>query len=226
MSGEVPDAGELNPDNVRVALGLPSNEVLQPVEAQLAGRPPQLCSGCPHGNMYNALNKALEGVDKSLVASDIGCYTLGALPPYNAIESCVCMGASIGMAKGAAEAGLHPVVAVIGDSTFTHSGITPLLDAVHADTNMTVLILDNEAVAMTGGQESLLPVSRLEGLIRGAGVDPEHFHLIEAKPQAEAEHVELLKREMEHQGLSVILAVRECIETVKRKKQQAAAAAR
>lgn len=226
MSGQVPDAGELDPDNVRVALGLPANEVLQPIEAPLAGRPPQLCSGCPHGNMYMALNKALAGVEKSLVASDIGCYTLGALPPYNAIESCVCMGASIGMAKGAAEAGLHPVLAVIGDSTFTHSGITPLLDAVHADANMTVIILDNEAVAMTGGQESLLPSSRLEALVRGCGVDPGHFHLVEAKPQLVDEHAELLRREMEHRGLSVILAVRECIETVKRKKQQAAAASR
>ncbi len=224
MSGQVPDAGELTPDNVRVSLGLPSNAVLEPLEAPVTGRPPQLCSGCPHGNMYTALNQALADVNDSLVASDIGCYTLGALPPYSAIESCVCMGASIGMAKGAAEAGLHPVVAVIGDSTFTHSGITPLLDAVHANANMTLLILDNEAVAMTGGQESLLPSSRLETLVRACGVDPEHFHLIEAKAQLVNEHTELFKREFEHRGLSVIIAVRECIETVKRKKQAAAAA--
>ena len=68
------------------------------------------------------------------MTADIGCYTLGALPPYRAIESCVCMGASIGMAKGAADAGLRPVVAVIGDSTFLHSGVTPLMDAVADDT--------------------------------------------------------------------------------------------
>ena len=108
----------------------------------------------PHIDTYKALNEALQDYSKGRVFSDIGCYTLGALPPYEAINSCVDMGASITMAKGAADAGLTPSVAVIGDSTFTHSGITGLLDAVNDKSNIKVIILDNSTTAMTGGQPS------------------------------------------------------------------------
>ncbi len=166
--------------------------------------------------------QAMEGMDRTLVTADIGCYTLGALPPYSSIESCVCMGASIGMAKGASDAGYRPAVAVIGDGTFLHSGITPLIDAVAGNTDMTLLILDNEATAMTGGQEPLIPSSRLEQIVLGVGVDPDHFHVLTAHPKKVDQLAGVLRTEMEHKGLSVVIAIRECIETVKRKKATAA----
>ncbi len=219
LSGEVPLDGELTPDNVRPALGLPAHPRLAADPGPLPGRPPQLCKGCPHGHMFNALKQALAGMEGSAVTSDIGCYTLGAFPPYAAIESCLCMGASVSMAKGAAEAGLRPAVAVIGDSTFLHSGLTPLLDAIHEDTDMTLLILDNEAVAMTGGQETIAPSSRLRDIVLGLGVKPERLHVVEALPRQVAANAELLRREMEHRGLSVVIAVRECLETARRKKK-------
>jgi indolepyruvate ferredoxin oxidoreductase alpha subunit len=225
MDGAVPATGELTPDVVRAALGLPERAPIAHAGFAVPGRPPQLCKGCPHGHAYHALREALAGRAETMVTSDIGCYTLGALPPYSMIESCVCMGASVSMAKGAAEAGFHPAVAVIGDSTFLHSGITPLLDAVAADTDMTLLILDNEAVAMTGGQEPLLPSSRLHEVVLGLGVPPEHCHVVEATPRKVPELAALLRREIDHRGLSVVITVRECLETARRKARQAAARA-
>jgi indolepyruvate ferredoxin oxidoreductase alpha subunit len=218
MSGEVPVTGELTPDVVRAALGLaPRAAVEVPDGVSLPNRPPQLCQGCPHGHMYHALQEALAGMDTSVVTSDIGCYTLGALPPYSAIESCVCMGASIGMARGAAEAGMHPVVAVIGDSTFLHSGIQPLLDAAAVDADLTLLILDNQATAMTGGQEPLVPSSRLQAIVLGTGVDPAHCHVVDAHPRKVKDNAAILRRELEHRGLSVVIGVRECKMTARRK---------
>jgi indolepyruvate ferredoxin oxidoreductase alpha subunit len=211
-TGHLPLDGELSPDLVRAALGLPARPRLEAAAEPLPPRPPQLCRGCPHKDSFDALHKALEGYACSIVSADIGCYTLGALPPYQAIESCVCMGASVGMAKGAADAGLHPVVSVIGDSTFLHSGVTPLMDAIAADTDMTLLILDNGTVGMTGGQETVLPSSQLEPLILGLGVAPEHCHVLEAHPRKVDELAGALGKELEHHGLSVVIAVRECIE--------------
>ncbi len=225
LSGAVPADGELDPDVVRAALGLPARQGLGLNGFRLPARPPQLCQGCPHGHAYKALQKALEPWTTRMVTSDIGCYTLGALPPYSAIESCVCMGASVGMAKGAAEAGFHPVTAVIGDSTFLHSGVAPLMDAVVGDTDMTLLILDNQAIAMTGGQPPRMPSSRLHSVVLGLGVDPEHCHVVEALPRRVDENAALIRREIEHHGLSVIIAVRECLETTRRRQRTAAAVA-
>lgn len=121
-------------------------------------RPPALCEGCGHRDMYTTLTEVLrEEYPAHKVFSDIGCYTLGANAPFNAINSCVDMGASITMAKGAADGGLFPAVAVIGDSTFTHSGMTGLLDCVNENANVTIVISDNETTAMTGGQDSAEP---------------------------------------------------------------------
>jgi indolepyruvate ferredoxin oxidoreductase alpha subunit len=220
MDGTLPATGELDPDVVRKALGLPTRAHVTLPQVDLPVRPPQLCKGCPHGDVFSAINQALEDEPDALVAGDIGCYTLGALPPYRAMESCVCMGASIGMAKGAADAGLHPVLAVIGDSTFLHSGVTPLMDAVAHDTPMTVLVLDNETVAMTGQQATALPASRLVPLILGLGVDPDHFHVVEPHPKRTGEIAKIIRKEMDHSGLSVILAVRECVVSARRKKIQ------
>ncbi|MGE5358449.1 MAG: thiamine pyrophosphate-dependent enzyme [Bacteroidales bacterium] len=224
-SGDVPADGELTPDIVRRALGLRVGTGVElPAGVTLANRPPQLCDGCPHADSLDALHEALKQCDTSLVTSDIGCYTLGALPPYSAVESCVCMGASVGMAKGAAEAGFHPAVGVIGDSTFLHSGITPLIDAVAANTDMTLVIVDNQAVAMTGGQQTMLPSSSLKPLVLGLGVDPEHCHVLKAHRTATKANIEIIKKELDYHGLSVIITVRECIETLKAKKKDAAAA--
>jgi indolepyruvate ferredoxin oxidoreductase, alpha subunit len=219
LTGEVPPEGELTPDNVRPALGLPARPLMDLGDLPLPTRPPQLCQGCPHGHMYRALGQALEGQAQSIVTADIGCYTLGALPPYDAIESCVCMGASVSMAKGASEAGFRPTVAVIGDSTFLHSGLTPLLDAVHEDTDMTLIILDNETTAMTGGQESIAPSARLKDIVLGLGVKPERLHVVEVLPRRVPQIAELLRGEIAHPGLSVVIAVRECLETARRKRK-------
>jgi indolepyruvate ferredoxin oxidoreductase alpha subunit len=210
LTGHVPATGELNPDVVRAAFGLEPKPSLSLARLNLPSRPPQLCEGCPHGFAFRALAKALEGCPEPMVTSDIGCYTLGALPPYSAVETCVCMGASIGMAKGAAEAGVRPVVAVIGDSTFLHSGMTPLLDAVAADTDMTVLILDNMTVAMTGTQETIVSSERLDAIVRGLGVRPGHFHIVDPHPRRVAANAEVIRREIEHHGLSVVIARRAC----------------
>ncbi len=219
-SGEVPAEGELNPDNIRPALGLKSRTGSLHPDIQLSNRPPQLCPGCPHADSFNALKMALAAYEKSMVTSDIGCYTLAALPPYSAIETTVNMGASVGMAKGASDAGFFPVVAVIGDSTFLHSGVTPLIDAVAHNTNMTLLILDNETTGMTGGQPTILPSSRLEQVVLGIGVKAEHVHLITALRKFDEENSKFIKSEIEYNGLSVIIAVRECVETAKRHKRE------
>ncbi|OFW67121.1 MAG: indolepyruvate ferredoxin oxidoreductase [Actinobacteria bacterium RBG_16_68_21] len=213
--GPLPLDGELTPDTVRTALGLPERPRITVAGLDLPARPPQLCKGCPHDDSFRALLAAVGGDDGAVVMSDIGCYALGALPPYEAIESCVCMGASVGMAAGASAAGLRPALAVIGDSTFLHSGVTPLIDAVAHDTDMTLLILDNETVGMTGQQPTVLPGSRLEPLIAGLGVDREHLHVLEITPKRVGELTGMLRAEMAHPGLSVIIAVRECVEAIK-----------
>ena len=220
-SGELPLDGELTPEAVRAGLQLPEPRRAELDGIELPSRPPQLCKGCPHRDAFTAIESALEGVETRVVTGDIGCYTLGALPPYQAIESCVCMGASIGMAKGAADAGLHPALAVIGDSTFLHSGVTNLIDAAGHDTDMTVLILDNETVAMTGQQPSALPQTRLEPLIEGIGVDPDHVHVFRTHPRRVEQLAELIRAEVAHRGLSVIITVRECLEATRKNRAAA-----
>jgi indolepyruvate ferredoxin oxidoreductase alpha subunit len=218
LDGTLPLDGELTPDTVRRALGLGAHELMTLEGFPLPPRPPQLCQGCPHRDAFTAMNSVLADFETSVVMSDIGCYTLGALPPYKSIESCVCMGASIGMAKGAADAGMRPALAVIGDSTFLHSGVTPLMDAVSDDTPMTLLILDNGTVGMTGQQPTVLSSSRLEPLVRGLGVDPDHLKIVELHPKNEAETSALIRREIEYEGLSVIIGIRECIQSARKSK--------
>jgi indolepyruvate ferredoxin oxidoreductase alpha subunit len=219
MSGALPLTGELAPEVVRPALGLPALKRFEPGDFKPAARPPQLCQGCPHADTLNALNKALRDASRANVFSDIGCYTLGAYPPYQAVQTCVCMGASIGMAKGGAEAGVYPSVAVIGDSTFGHSGMTPLLEAAAADADMTVIILDNSTVAMTGGQPSYASGERLLRMIEGLGVAKEHIRVIEPLPKNLEKNALIMKEEFAHHGLSVIVAVRECVEEARKKRR-------
>ena len=130
------------------------------------------------------------------------------------------MGASVSLAKGAADVGFRPVLAVIGDSTFLHSGITPLLDAVASRANMTLLILDNETVGMTGGQSTIIASPKLKNIVLGLGVEPEHVHVVDAHRRNDAENTRIIRREIEHPGVSVVIAVRECIQTVRYEKDE------
>lgn len=218
LEGTLPRDGELNPGMVMAALGGHSGPQ-RPVPELVRNRPPALCKGCSHIDMYHALNEALEGQAPGRVFSDIGCYTLGALPPYNAINSCVDMGASVTMAKGAADAGLRPSVAVIGDSTFTHSGMTGLLDAVVEQTPVTVIISDNSTTGMTGGQASHA-TARLVDICKGIGVDAEHIRVINPLAKHHRENTEVIAEELAHEGVSVVIAQRECIQTLRKVKGQ------
>jgi len=209
LDGSIPRDGELNPNILALALGMKDTYGL-PVPGIVVGRPPSLCAGCPHIDTYKALNEALQDLPKGRVFSDIGCYTLGALKPYEAINSCVDMGASITMAKGAADAGMTPVVAVIGDSTFTHSGMTGLLDAVNDNAPVTVLILDNATTAMTGGQDSPA-FGKIEEICKGVGVNPDHIRILKPLKKYHEENVRIMLEELAYPGVSVIIPRRECI---------------
>jgi len=215
LDGTIPRDGELNPNILADALGK-ENTFGLPIPNLVVGRPPMLCSGCPHIDSYNALNQALSTLEKGRVFSDIGCYTLGALHPYEAINSCVDMGASITMAKGAADAGMNPAVAVIGDSTFTHSGMTGLLDAIVEKTPITVLILDNATTAMTGGQNSAA-MGRLEDICKGLGVEEDHIRVIRPLKKYHEDFVQILEEELAYQGVSVIIPRRECIVAINKR---------
>ena len=218
LDGTIPRDGELNPNIIARALGLP-DEHGRDIPAIVSSRPPSLCKGCPHIYSYNALNEALLTVGKGRVFSDIGCYTLGALEPFDAINSCVDMGASITMAKGAADAGLVPAVAVIGDSTFTHSGMTGLLDAVISKSPITVIILDNATTAMTGGQDSSA-LGKIEDIVAALGVEKDHIRILNPLQKHHEENLAVMKEELAYQGVSVVIPRRECIQTVTRRMRE------
>jgi len=214
LTGHLPRTGELTPDNVASAFGLQKEQPYQQAR-NLAARPPQLCPGCGHRDVYTALNQVAAEYPGARIFGDIGCYTLGALPPFKSIASCVDMGASITMAKGAADAGLRPAIAVIGDSTFTHSGMTGLLDAVNDHSPITVIISDNLTTAMTGGQDSA-GTNKFEAICLGLGVEPEHVRVVVPLPKNMEEITRILREEIEYEGVSVIIPRRECIQTLQR----------
>lgn len=219
LTGELPRMGELSPDCVRKALGM---QELSTPEADkiVVARPPALCQGCGHRDMYAALNEVAREYPQPRIFGDIGCYTLGALSPFHAIHACVEMGASVTMAKGAADAGQHPAIAVIGDSTFTHSGMTGLLDCVNSNANVVVLISDNLTTGMTGGQDSA-GTGRLEQICYGVGVEKEHVRVVVPLPKNMEEIKQVLREEIDYNGTSVVIARRECIQTLKRHLKQA-----
>jgi indolepyruvate ferredoxin oxidoreductase alpha subunit len=210
----IPIVGELDPRIVREGIAGGS----APVRAseEVPSRPPSLCPGCPHRGLFYALSKL-----KVIVTGDIGCYTLAAFPPLNAMDTCVCMGASIGNAfgieKALGKAALGKVAAVIGDSTFIHSGITGLIDIVYNRGFSTVIVLDNRTTAMTGTQENPAtgrtlqedPTHRLDlpGLCRAIGV--EHVYTINPHDMAQTEAV--LKRELSREAPSVVITEAPCV---------------
>ena len=217
LTGDLPRMGELTPDSVALALSPNSLIASSPksIPELVVGRPPALCQGCGHRDMYAALNEVAAEHEGAKIFGDIGCYTLGALSPFHAIHACVEMGASITMAKGAADAGQFPSFAVIGDSTFTHSGMTGLLDCVNCKSNVVVLISDNLTTGMTGGQDSA-GTGRLEAICLGLGVEPEHVRVVVPLPKNMEEIKQVLREEVAYNGTSVVIARRECIQTLKR----------
>ncbi|QRX64986.1 indolepyruvate ferredoxin oxidoreductase [Dysgonomonadaceae bacterium zrk40] len=230
LDGTLPRTGELSPALLEKALlefmGCANDTrhdtkqpavIYQPVTYPLVvPRPPMLCKGCSHRDLFEAINRVMNDYPEKHVFGDIGCYTLGALPPYSTISSCVDMGASITMAKGAADAGLRPALCVIGDSTFTHSGITGLLDAVNDRSPLTVIISDNGTTAMTGGQDSA-GTGRFFDICKGVGVDEAHIRSIVPLRKNMEENITIIREELEYEGVSVIIAQRECIHIRKTK---------
>ena len=207
--------GELSQGKVAAAMGLPPKAERGFAEA-VPGRPPVLCPGCPHRGLFYTLNKL-----KLTVFGDIGCYTLGALPPLAAIDTTICMGASISgihgfnAVRGAESAG--KTVAVIGDSTFMHSGITGLVDIVYNKGISTVIILDNSITGMTGHQDNPTtgktikgepaPFISLEKICAACGV--ERIRVVD--PYALDELAAILKEELAVAEPSVIIARRPCV---------------
>lgn len=219
----IPAIGELNTAIVRQAItGEPGKAVFAPVD--LPARPPNMCPGCPHRGLFYNLNRL-----KVFVSGDIGCYTLGFLPPLAAMDSCICMGASISVAHGMAK-GLGPedqgkVVAVIGDSTFIHSGITGLINTVYNKSFSTVLILDNRITAMTGQQPN--PASGttimgepanavdLEKLCKAMGVK----HVKTVNPHDIDSTYKILKKEIARPEPSVVITRFPCVLTPAERKR-------
>ncbi len=205
--------GEYSVNLVKAAFG---RAVPEFVEKQAApGRPPLLCSGCPHRGVFHVLGKL-----KKVVTGDIGCYTLGAMPPLSAMDTTLCMGGSITMAHGLEKARGREfgkkVVAVIGDSTFFHSGITGLINMKYNGVNGTVLILDNRITGMTGHQDNpstgrnakgeSAPMIDIEAIVRACGVE----YVYEIDPFDIKGLEKLVKQECERDALSVIIAKRPC----------------
>ena len=207
--------GEYSANMIRKAFGLPVAENVEITDAP--GRPPLLCAGCPHRGLFHVLSKL-----KKTVMGDIGCYTLGALPPTASIDACLCMGASITMAHGFEQAtGSSDHVAVLGDSTFFHSGITGLVNMNYNGSNGTVIILDNRITGMTGHQDNPstgknamgeeAPAIDIAGICRACGVK----HVTEIDPFKVKELEEIVKRETARDELSVIITKRPCALIVK-----------
>ncbi|MBN2821821.1 MAG: indolepyruvate ferredoxin oxidoreductase subunit alpha [Coriobacteriia bacterium] len=219
METGLPQIGEYSPGLVAAAFGAPEPELREPI-TDLPPRPPLMCPGCPHRGVFYALHRL-----KAVVTGDIGCYTLGALPPLQAVDTCICMGASMGMAHGMELIGSaeKPVVAVIGDSTFAHSGLTGLLNMVYNGSKGTVMILDNRTTAMTGHQGNPVsgvtlagdpaPAVDLEALVRAMGVSS--VRMVNPHDPGEVYHV--LKEEVAAEHLSVIVAKAPCALLVREK---------
>lgn len=218
LTGHLNRVGELNPDNISEALGF-NVTFTEDIPEVVTGRPPELCVGCAHRDLFEAINQLSKENTDQQVFGDIGCYALGVLPPYESINTLIDMGASITMAKGASDAGIHPSIAIIGDSTFTHSGMTGLLDAVIENTPITVIISDNSAVAMTGAQDSSAS-GRLISICKGIGVDENHLKVITPLHKNLDKNIDLIRQEIDYKGVSVVVAQRPCVQLPKEKKDK------
>lgn len=211
-----PRCGELNPELVRKGLtGVEPSTPKVPANIPIPMRPPVLCPGCPHRGFFQMVNK-----NKLYVTGDIGCYTLSVLPPLSSMDTCICMGASIsgavGFTKAFEDQPGKKVVAALGDSTFMHSGLTGVLDAVYNKANIIVCVLDNRTTAMTGHQEHPGTGFTIKGepthradiadICRGLGVN----HVYEVDPYDLDQTDEALKTCMDLGEPSVIVVKRAC----------------
>ncbi len=199
--------GEYSPGRLAAALG--RGKVPAPLGEGITvlPRPPMFCIGCGHRTVFSALRQL-----RVTVAGDIGCYTMGALPPYEAEHTTFCMGASIGTAFGLEKAGHKRTVAVIGDSTFVHAGIPPLIDAVYNGSTLTLVVLDNSTTGMTGGQPytgsgktlngKAAAKLDLPGLIRAVGV--EHVEVVDTWDRRGVGQA--IRRALAHPGPAVVIA--------------------
>ncbi len=219
----IPAIGELSPAVVRRAItGEDPPALFAPLE--LPPRPPNMCAGCPHRGLFYNLNRL-----KVFVSGDIGCYTLGFLPPLSAMDACVCMGASIGMAHGIDKAlgaeGLGRAVAVIGDSTFLHTGINGLINSVYNKGCSTIIILDNRITGMTGQQPNPAsgttidhqpaPALDFPELCRAIGVK----HVRTVNPHEIEATYQVLKEEIARPEVSVVITRFPCVLTPEEKKR-------
>lgn len=214
--GTVPATGELTPAIAATVFGIAHTGGVKSTLEYVPGRPPKLCHGCSHGDSYMLIKMVLNDYPIKRTFSDIGCYTLGFYEPFNGVHSCVDMGASVSMAKGASHAGLHPVVATIGDSTFMHSGMTGLVGAARDNANMTLCILDNSSVAMTGTQLTMATGDALYNVVRGLGVPEEHIRIINPLRNKMEQNAAILKAEVDYNGLSVIILRRICVQAARK----------
>jgi indolepyruvate ferredoxin oxidoreductase alpha subunit len=222
LTGNLPRMGEMSQDAIKRCFGLPVMPSLQiaGLSGVLVGRPPSLCDKCPHTDSYLAINEVIaEFNPEARIMGDIGCYTLGAVGPLHGIHACLCMGASIGMAIGVVHAGMKQALCVIGDGTFTHSGLAPLLDAARDNTNIKVFILDNSIIAMTGGQPTAATDEDVVNLVAGLGVPREHIRIVVPSPHKKSHTMETIREELAYTGLSVIIARRACVTYAKEIKE-------
>jgi indolepyruvate ferredoxin oxidoreductase alpha subunit len=217
LSGDLPSEGELGIDPILEFFGKKRKDPITSVPK----RPPFLCPGCPHREFYKALLEA----KPNFVTGDIGCYTLGCLPPLSALDTCLCMGASISKAVGIAKQGVKRVAAVIGDSTFWHSGIPALINAVYNKADILVCILDNSVVAMTGHQptpylgltaknEKTKKLSVVE-ICKACRVDS----VCEIDPFKKEEMISALKKGLDTPGVHVVISKRPCVFVAKKFKE-------
>ena len=221
----LPRLGELTPDVLRRGLGplLGESAALAPPYPAVTPfpRPPTLCAACPHSGLYYVLARLRK---KVLISGDIGCYTLGAGAPWNALDTTISMGASMGIALGLDKArsaadSSKAIVAVIGDSTFMHMGMQGLLDIAYHQGNVTVVILDNRTTAMTGAQDNPGSGRGLHGedaprvdfprIVAALGVAPERIRVVD--PYQLPVLSKAVREETEHQGTSVVIAQRPCV---------------
>lgn len=186
----IPICGELNPDIIRRAFEKTEVKELYKVDVNIPPRPPVLCPGCPHRGLFYAISKLKDVI----VTGDIGCYTLGMMPPLNVTDTVICMGAGISAAIGfekAAKMGnrKNKIFGLVGDSTFFHSGITGLIDAVYNNSPIVACILDNSITAMTGHQQNpgtgknlmgeIAQVVDIEKIVKAVGIKEENIRIVD-----------------------------------------------
>ena len=216
---------EFNPSQVRQCIAsffnvpytLPRTPDLSDVP-EIPGRPPNLCAGCSHRATFYAVKKAVEDdIVETIYPTDIGCYTLGLLPPLSAADFVICMGSSVGTSCGFSKVTDKKVVSFIGDSTFFHSGVPGLINAVHNNHDFTLVILDNGTTAMTGHQPNPgVDMERLnlsgynrvliENIVKAVGVS----HVAVIKPYRIKKSIEILKKAINYKGVSVVISQEEC----------------